>query len=178
MSGNDFTVINRSSIDRLSIPGLLLRLKNDYAFRGRGWGFSLLFSLLTQFALIFSLFGMFCFHANKVKKHTFFRLKARTKIPTFSLIYALSEYERRTLARSVFLLYFVCSKLIRWTYPENVCCKSLTDVWIWKLGTRPRTVWFLGIHNSNILCSAITNKFSVVPGNGWVVTLVAFSTYA
>ncbi len=77
--GNDFTVINRSSIDRLSIPvpeiidpvfaktsqnarfllsenerfglvfvktgsinsgtGLLLRLKNDYAFRGRGWGF-------------------------------------------------------------------------------------------------------------------------------------------
>jgi hypothetical protein len=45
----------------------------------------------------FSLFGMFRFHANKAKKHTFFRFKARTKIPTFSLIFALSEYERRTL---------------------------------------------------------------------------------
>jgi hypothetical protein len=40
---------------------------------------------------------MFRFHANKAKKHTFFRFKARTKIPTFSLIFALSEYERRTL---------------------------------------------------------------------------------
>jgi hypothetical protein len=28
-------------------------MKNNYAFRGRRWGFSLLFSLLTQFALIF-----------------------------------------------------------------------------------------------------------------------------
>jgi hypothetical protein len=40
---------------------------------------------------------MFRLHANKAKKTPFFRFKARTKIPTFSLIFALSEYERRTL---------------------------------------------------------------------------------
>ncbi len=33
----------------------------------------------------------------KRKKPLFFRFKAKTKIPTFSLIFALSEYERRTL---------------------------------------------------------------------------------
>jgi hypothetical protein len=33
----------------------------------------------------------------KRKKKFFFRFKAKTKIPTFSLIFALSEYERRTL---------------------------------------------------------------------------------
>jgi hypothetical protein len=45
----------------------------------------------------FSLFGMFRLHANKAKKHTFFRFIARAKFPTFSLIFASSEYERRTL---------------------------------------------------------------------------------
>ncbi len=40
---------------------------------------------------------MFRFHANKAKLTTFFRFKAKTKIPTFSLIFALSEYERLTL---------------------------------------------------------------------------------
>jgi hypothetical protein len=62
--------------------------------------FSLLFSLLTRFALIFFAFGIFRLHANKAKKNHFFRFKARTKIPTFSLIFALSEYERRTLIRT------------------------------------------------------------------------------
>jgi hypothetical protein len=56
---------------------------------------SLLFSLLTHFAFIFSLFGVFRLIASKAKKPTFFRFKARTKIPTFSLVFALSEYERR-----------------------------------------------------------------------------------
>jgi hypothetical protein len=55
---------------------------------------------------------MFRLHANKAKKHTFFRFKARTKIPTFSLIFALSEYEWRTpfqlllsVSKSLFAFY-------------------------------------------------------------------------
>jgi hypothetical protein len=48
----------------------------------------------------FSLFGVFRLHANKAKKTTVFRFKSKTKIPTFSLIFALSEYERRTLTTS------------------------------------------------------------------------------
>jgi hypothetical protein len=72
-----------------SSTGLLLRLKNDYAFRGRGWGFSLLFSLLTQFAFIFFAAWNVSLPCEQSEKTHFFRFKARTKIPTFSLIFAL-----------------------------------------------------------------------------------------
>jgi hypothetical protein len=40
---------------------------------------------------------VFRLHANKAKKTPFFHFQAKTKIPTFLLIFALSEYERRTL---------------------------------------------------------------------------------
>jgi hypothetical protein len=52
--------------------------------------------------------------ANKAKKNIFFRFKARTKIPTFSLVFALSEYERRTLVKSqATTVYFRLGKLRR-----------------------------------------------------------------
>ncbi len=77
--------------------GLLLRLKNDYAFRGRGWGFSLIFLLLTQFAFIFFAVWNVSLPCEQSEKTHFFSLQSEMKIPTFSLIFALSEYERRTL---------------------------------------------------------------------------------
>ena len=96
---------------------------NNYAFRGRGRGlesflgtsckeilrkrpsnfywncnFSLLFSLLTHFRFhFFRCLECSAWLRTKQKKNIFFRFKARTKIPTFSLVFALSEYERRTL---------------------------------------------------------------------------------
>jgi hypothetical protein len=55
---------------------------------------------------------VFRLHANKAKKPQFFRFKAIRKKPFFSLIFALSENERRTLGqslRSVFAYSKMCS---------------------------------------------------------------------
>ena len=63
--------------------------------------FSLLFSLLTQFALIFFAVWNVPLPCEQSEKTHFFRFKARTKIPKFSLIFALSEDERHTLLRTL-----------------------------------------------------------------------------
>jgi hypothetical protein len=60
-------------------------------------------SLFTSHSFRFHFFRCLeCFARmrTKRKKTSFFRFKAKTKIPTFSLIFALSEYERRTLLRT------------------------------------------------------------------------------
>jgi hypothetical protein len=46
---------------------------------------------------LFLLFEVFRLHANKAKKTTFFSLQSEKKKAFFSLIFALSENERRTL---------------------------------------------------------------------------------
>ncbi len=91
------------SIDRLSIPveDYYCAWKIIMPLGEEGGVFRFFFPFWLSSLSFFSLFGMFRFHANKAKKHTFFRFKARTKIPTFSLIFALSEYERRTLLLTV-----------------------------------------------------------------------------
>ena len=49
------------------------------------------------FAFIFFAVWSVSLDCEQSEKNIFFRFKARTKIPTFSLVFALSEYERRTL---------------------------------------------------------------------------------
>jgi hypothetical protein len=72
---------------------------------------------------------VFRLHANKAKKNTFFRFKARTKIPTFSLIFALSEYERRTLLQTFKNIFFekkFLVFLVVWKYAKMHQNTSLT----------------------------------------------------
>jgi hypothetical protein len=61
-----------------------------------GWGRG--FMGVTDFAFLHSHYKeTFKFLCEQSEINHFFRFKARTKIPTFSLIFALSEFERRTL---------------------------------------------------------------------------------
>ena len=68
-------------------------------FPGLLCNFSLLLLLLTHFAFIFFAVWSVSLSCEQSENNHFFRFKARTKIPTFSLIFALSEYEQRTLRR-------------------------------------------------------------------------------
>jgi hypothetical protein len=69
---------------------------------GNNYAFSLLSSLLAHFGFFFFAVSSVSLACEQSEKNTFFRFKARTKIPTFSLVFALSEYERRTLSRVEF----------------------------------------------------------------------------